>query len=587
MMAHLNDPFEHLPDPACILDAAGELLQANAAFVHIFRHAVSPRRPPWGRVRLPPFEGDTRRFDAPAPDGRLLEWMERRLPDGRHLAIARDVSQRAKAAEAAARAKTLVFAMLTHELRTPLNGILGMAGLLGQEPISPAQRAYVEAIAQSGERLLELISDALDYSRLEAGRSIAEIAPFRPIETAQSVLELLAPRARAKGLDLVLEAGEDCGLSVLSDEGRVRQILFNLVGNALKFTETGGVCVRLAIMARGAEAQVRFSVRDTGPGIAPEKRAVIFEAFEQADASHARAHGGAGLGLAIVKRLADMLGAKVSVTGAPPGAGPGAVFTCEARWPLAPVQEAVPIGLHGAEVRIQVASPMLREALGAAIRAHGGQVVQRQGVLLFEPAEADLPEGPAIALLWPDQRERIPALQSVGIGYVIKPVRSHSLALQVLAATGGSAIAPETSQLPEAKAQALAGLRLLLAEDNPLNALIARTVLIRAGALVDTVSDGEQAIAEAKRGGYDAYVLDLRMPVIDGLTAGRRIRALHPLVPIIALTADAGQPEREAALEAGMDAFMTKPIDAQRLAAQVQRFTLARSGKAGPAAHSG
>ncbi len=585
MTAHPNDPFEHLPDPACILDAAGELLQANSAFVHIFRHAVSPRRPPWGRVRPPAFEGEVRRFDAPAPDGRLLEWVERRLPDGRHLAIARDVSQRAKAAEAAARAKTLVFAMLTHELRTPLNGILGMAGLLGQEPISPAQRAYVEAITQSGERLLELISDALDYSRLEAGRSIAEIAPFRLIDTAQSVLELLAPRARAKDLELVLEAGEDSGLSVLSDEGRVRQILFNLVGNALKFTETGGVCVRLAITPRGEEAQVRFSVRDTGPGIAPEKRAVIFEAFEQADASHARAFGGAGLGLAIVKRLGDLLGAKVSVSGAL--AGPGAVFTCEARWPLAPVQEAAPIGLHGAAVRIQVASPMLREALGAAIRAHGGQIVQRQGVLLFEPDEASLPEGPAIALLWPDQRERIPALQRVGIGYVIKPVRSHSLALQVLAATGGPAAAPETSQLPEAKAQALAGLRLLLAEDNPLNALIARTVLIRAGALVDTVSDGEQAIAAAKRGGYDAYVLDLRMPVIDGLTAGRRIRAMHPLVPIIALTADAGQPEREAALAAGMDAFMTKPIDAQRLAAQVQGFTLARTGKVGPAAHSG
>lgn len=582
MTAQAHDPFEQLPDPACILDAAGELLRANIAFVQVFRQAVSPRRPPWGRVRPPAFEGDVRRFDAPAPDGRLLEWIERRLPDGHRLAIARDVSKRANAAEAAARAKTLVFAMLTHELRTPLNGILGMAGLLGQEPISPAQRAYALAIAQSGERLLELISDALDYSRLEAGRSTAEIAPFRPVETAQSVLELLAPRARAKGLELVLEAGGDSGLSVLSDEGRVRQILFNLVGNALKFTETGGVCVRLSTVARGEEAQVNFSVRDTGPGVAPDKRAMIFEAFEQADASHARAFGGAGLGLAIVKRLADLLGAKVAVSGAL--AGPGAVFTCEARWPLAPEQGAAPVGLHGANVRIQVASPLLRDALGAAIRAHGGQIVLRQGVLLFEPDDGPLPEGPAIAVLWPDQRERIPVLQSVGIGYVIKPVRSHSLALQVLAATGGPAAAPETAQLPEDKPQALAGLRVLLAEDNPLNALIARTILTRAGALVDTVSDGEQAIAAAKRGGYEVYVLDLRMPVIDGLTAGRRIRALHPEVPIIALTADAGQPEREAALAAGMDAFMTKPIDAQRLAAQLQRFTLTSTGKKGPAA---
>lgn len=586
MVALHMDLFEHLPDPACILDGAGDLLRANAAFTATFRQMVSPRRPPWGRVRPPAFAGGERRFDAPAPDGRLLEWHERYLPDGNRLAIARDVSLRAGAAEEAARAKTLVFAMLTHELRTPLNGILGMAGLLEHEPLSPPQRSYVEAITQSGERLLELISDALDYSRLEAGRASAEIAPFKPMETAQSVVELLAPRARAKGLELVLEAGPDAGLTVCSDEGRVRQILFNLLGNALKFTESGGVSLRLSAERCGEDVLIRFAVRDTGPGIVPEKRALIFEAFEQADSSHARAYGGAGLGLAIVKRLADLLAAKVSVTGAV--VGPGAVFTLEASWRLAPEQSPAPIGLHGAKVCVRVASPLLRDALAAAVRAHGGEIVPEGGVLVYEPADSPAPSGPAIALLWPDQRERIAHLQDRGISYVIKPVRAASLALQVLAALGGPAASPDPLRvMPENGKRVLAGLRLLLAEDNPLNALIARTVLTRAGALVETVSDGEQAIAAAKRGGFNAYVLDVRMPVIDGLTAGRRIRALHPLVPIIALTADAGQPEREAALAAGMDAFLTKPIDAQRLAAQVQGFTLARTGKVGPAAHSG
>lgn len=585
MTAQEFDLFEHLPEPACLLDAGGGLLRANAAFLASFRQSVTPRRPPWGRVKPPAFEGEVRRFDAPAPDGRLLEWIERRLEDGTHLAIARDVSARASAAQEAARAKTLVFAMLTHELRTPLNGILGMAGLLGHEAITPAQRAYVEAIAQSGERLLELISDALDYSRLEAGRATAEIAPFRPLDTAQSVLELLAPRAREKGLELVLEAGPDSGLCLCSDEGRLRQILFNLLGNALKFTDLGGVSLRLDIAPRGEEALVRFGVRDTGPGVAPDKRAVIFEAFEQADASHARAFGGTGLGLAIVKRLAALLHGKVSVGSAP--FGPGAVFHFEASWPLAASQAAAPIGLHGAQVRIQAASGMLRDALGLAVRAHGGQPVLHGGVLLFEPSDAPLPQGPAIALLWPDQRAQIAALQAAGIGYVIKPVRAHSLALQILAALGDAAPISEEPHMPADAPKALAGKRILLAEDNPLNALIARTVLIRAGALVDTVADGEQAIAAAKRGGYDVYVLDLRMPVIDGLTAGRRIRALHPALPIVALTADAGTPEREAALAAGMNAFLTKPIDAQGLAAQLQRFTIAPGRAAGAAAKTG
>lgn len=583
MMALPMDLFEHLPDPACLLDEAGEMLRANAAFSATFRQMVSPRRPPWGRVRVPAFVDAVRRFDAPAPDGRMLEWVERRLPDGNRLAIARDVSLRTRAAAEAARAKTLVFAMLTHELRTPLNGILGMAGLLEHEPLSPPQRNYVEAITQSGERLLELISDALDYSRLEAGRASLEIVPFRPIETAQSVVELLAPRARAKGLELVLEAGADAGLSVCSDEGRVRQILFNLLGNALKFTESGGVTLRLSAQQYGQEAVVRFAVRDTGPGVPPEKRALIFEAFEQADSSHARAFGGAGLGLAIVKRLADLLEGKVSVTGALVGSG--AVFTLETRWRLAPEQSPAPIGLHGAKVCLRVASPLLRDALAAAVRAHGGEIVLEGGVSLFEPDGTPAPTGPAIAVLWPDQRERIADFQASGIGYVIKPVRSGSLALQILAALGGPAAGPEPVRALVGHGQrVLAGLRLLLAEDNPLNALIARTVLTRAGAVVETVSDGEQAIAAAQRGGFDVYVLDVRMPVIDGLTAGRRIRALHPKAPIVALTADVGEAERKAALGAGMDAFLTKPIDAQRLAGELQRLNLASAGQNRPVA---
>lgn len=574
------DLFELSPDPACLLASDGALLRANAAFRALFRHAIGPRRPPWGRVKPPAFRNEGARcFEAPAPDGRLLEWREHQLPDGSRLAAARDVSTRAAAAEEAARAKTLMFAMLTHELRTPLNGILGLAGLLAHEPLTPAQRDHVGAIQDSGERLLELISDALDYARLDAGRVRLERQAFDPIETAQNVAELLAPRARAKGLELVVQAGEDAPGPVLGDEGRFRQILFNLVGNAIKFTAEGGVSIRLRAEPRAGEGVLlQAAVRDTGPGIPADTRTRIFEAFEQADSSQARSHGGAGLGLAIVKRLAELLGGRVSLA----ETSRGATFLFEARFDAAPALEPTP-RLEGVRARIEAASPLLREALAAAVQGLGG-TLGPAGVLLFEPGAGALPAAPAVALLWPDERERIPALQAAGLGYLIKPVRRTSLAQQLRAAQEGRSLALSKLTEPAAADRVLSGRKVLLAEDNPLNALIARTVLTRAGAAVETAVDGEEAIAAARRGGFDVYLLDLRMPVLDGLAAARQIRALHPLAAIVALTADAGAEEREAALAAGMDAFLTKPIAAERLAAELQRLSAPRKPRAiGPA----
>lgn len=566
------DLFEHAPDPACLLDAEGGLVHANAAFRARFRHRISARRPPWGRVQPCPFdEAGGRRFEAATPDGRLFEWCERLLEDGRRLAFARDVTDRAAAAAEAARAKSLMFAMLTHELRTPLNGILGLAGLLGQEPLTSAQSDHVRAIEESGERLLELISDALDYARLEAGRAQLEAEPFDPVELAQSVAELLAPRARAKGLELVVEAPALSRL--VGDANRLRQILFNLVGNAIKFTETGGVQIKLSQRSRGeAEAQLTMAVRDTGPGVPEADRARIFQAFEQADASHSRAFGGAGLGLAIVKRLADLLDGKVALS-TPPGGG--ALFSLDLRLPIAAPEETPPLRLEGLKVSLAVSSPLLRSALAAAVESFDAQVVREGGVQLFDPDREPWPAAPAVAVLWPDQRRAIPALHARNIGYVIKPVRRASLAQQLRAAEDGRLLerpASASAPTPATLAPLLAGQRILLAEDNPLNALIARTALTRAGAVVETASDGEEAIAAARRGDFDVYLLDVRMPVIDGLAAARRIRTLHPAAPIVALTADTGEEERAAALAAGMDAFLTKPISAQRLSEELARL---------------
>lgn len=575
-MSDSTDLFERAPDPACLLDAEGGLLRANAAFRARFKHRVSARRPPWGRVQPGPFDAaGERRFEASTPDGRLFEWSERLLESGLRLACARDVTDRAAASAEAARAKSLMFAMLTHELRTPLNGILGLAGLLAQEPLTSASRDHVRAIEESGERLLELISDALDYARIEAGRAQLEAETFDPVELAQNVAELLAPRARAKGLELAVEAG--AAPLLVGDPNRLRQVLFNLAGNAIKFTASGGVLIRVGHRSRpDGEAQLTFAVRDTGPGVPEADRVRIFQAFEQADASHSRSYGGAGLGLAIVKRISDLLGGRVSLS-APPGGG--ALFSFEVRLPTAPTQDP-PLRLEGLKVGLAVGSPLLRTALHTTVESFAGAIAASGGVALFEPDREPWPSAPAVALLWPDERRHIPALHARGLGYVIKPVRRASLAQQLRAALDGRLLErPTAAPAPTAPpALLLAGQHVLLAEDNPLNALIARTALSRAGAVVETAADGEEAIAAAKRTAFDVYVLDVRMPVIDGLAAARRIRALHPHAPIVALTADTGEEERAAALAAGMDAFLTKPISAQQLSEALAHLTGAASG---------
>jgi signal transduction histidine kinase len=199
------DAFDALPDPIAILAADGALVRANPAFRATFRHWIGPQRPPWGRVQPPPFKEGGRRFDAPAPDGRRFEWVERVLDDGARLAIARDITRHVAAADDALRAKTTLFATLTHELRTPLNGILGMAGLLELGKLEPNAKTYVDAIKQSGEHLLDLITEILDYSRLEAGHIALEAAPFDPELIMQEVAELLSPKARDKGLEIAVD----------------------------------------------------------------------------------------------------------------------------------------------------------------------------------------------------------------------------------------------------------------------------------------------------------------------------------------------------------------------------------------------
>ncbi|MEZ5972580.1 MAG: response regulator [Hyphomonadaceae bacterium] len=577
------DAFDALPDPVAILAADGALLRANPAFRATFRHWVGPQRPPWGRAPTPEFVNGERRFDAPAPDGRQFEWAERQLGDGARLVIARDITRHVRAAEDALRAKTTLFATLTHELRTPLNGILGMAGLLEMSKLEPNAQSYVSAIKQSGELLLELITEILDYSRLEAGRVELETAPFDPEATMQSVAELLSPRARDKNLEIAVSVRSDAPTRVVGDDGRLRQILFNLAGNAVKFTESGGVVIEMAPRPNG---RLRFSVRDTGPGVAPEKQALIFEEFTQADAGVNRRHGGAGLGLAIVKKLALAMGGEVGLVSRP---GFGASFWVEL--PLAPAPESEPPpSLAG--VRLCVVSPslLLKQTLRAVAVSLGATPVEpgdyADVVLLDwhdgvdgEEIDALRRNSRAVIALAPQERRQIiDACRAAGIEhYTLKPVRRGSLVERVRAALGDETAKEKKMSEAEAPTQRpLPGLRVLLAEDNPINALLARTLLTKAGCSVTTAQDGEEAVAAASSGVFDLILLDIRMPRLDGFEAAERIRAgggPSAGAPMIALTADAGDEERAHAARAGMDDFITKPIDANRLLQVAARFT--------------
>ena len=481
--------------------------------------------------------------------------------------------------------------LMSHEMRTPLNGVIGMIGLLTRTRLDGAQRAYAEAARESAEHLLGLVNDLLDYARLEAGKLEFDPAPVELEGLVRGVAELLSPRAHDKGLEIVWSVSPDAP-DVLADQGRLRQVLFNLAGNAVKFTDAGGVSISVE-RAGGSDHRPRlaFIIDDTGPGVPVEARGRIFEEFGHVDASDATRHGGAGLGLAVVQKLATAMGGVVRVQDAPGGkAAHGSRFVFEAAFAVAPGATPRARPLTDRAVAVRTPDAFVRAAAEAQITASGGSVWPAGDVApvtLVDHAEtavsglslAALPEGGrGVILLKPSERELIARYRSVGFhGYLIKPLRRASLVERVLAAaTAGETVGVPRGLPPEDDRVVpirFAGTRILLVEDNPVGALLARTLLRREGCVVETAATGDEALAAMKRARYDLVFMDMRMPGMDGPAATRAIRAGGDRTPIVALTANAFAEDRQACLAAGMNDHLVKPLEMEALRAALARWT--------------
>ena len=465
-------------------------------------------------------------------------------------------------------------AAVSHEIRTPLNGILGMAELLEETDLAPAQRDYASAIRKSGARLLDLLNNVLDFSRMEAGDIPLEAAPFDPADLVQDVVELLAPRAHTAGLDIAAIVHPDLPRRMIGDAGRLRQILFNLAGNAVKFTEFGSVLIEARPGSDGAGLDL--VVRDTGAGVPEHAKARLFDAFSQVSAADARRDGGVGLGLAIVARLVEAMKGRVSLSSA---YGHGAMFVVEL--PLDAVPQ-LPITRRAHTRRpLHVAidlPPASRLAVIAALSADNACLVEKTAEADLVILDAALPPAhieavahrkKTLVVLRPGDRSRLETFREMGsAGYLIRPLRAASIIERVgLTLAGAVQAEPKAEAPPQQHKPGEAG-SVLIADDNAVNALLARSALTAAGFRVDTAGTGAEALERMGETDYSLVFMDIRMPVMDGLEATRRIRRLPgpaSETPIIALTADVYPELEERAREAGVSQLASKPIDPPRL----------------------
>ncbi len=593
------DAFEglvHPEDRALRAEALAAHLERGVAYDIEFRVLDSAHAWQWIRSRA------QANRDANA-DSIILSGSLQLVTDRRQQAA--DLERARTAAEEANLAKSQFLANMSHEIRTPINGVIGMSHVLLDSPLSDGQRECVEILRSSGESLLALINDILDVSKVEAGKMDLEHIDLDVRAVVDDALGAVAMTALSKDLEVAAHVGADIPARLRGDPGRLRQCLVNLLGNATKFTARGEVTVEAELVALvGSEAVLRFTVADTGIGIAADRLDRLFQQFSQVDPSTTRHFGGSGLGLSIVKRLAALMGGEVGVSSTP---GAGSRFWFTSRFEVSAAATVHPTGLkvlvlesnstagrflarqleslgHVAE---SCATPEILERTLGALPAGTPVVVMVDARLEGADPIAvaarcrAMPATPSIVLL--GRLGDAPTRPPAGIHAVLtKPVRSLQLAAcleRLQDAPGG--VGPESV---EATGEHPVW-RVLLVEDNAVNRRVAEHQLTRLGCIVGIAANGVEAIAEVTGAKWDLVLMDCQMPVLDGFGATREIRRHEPAgrrVPIIALTANALSGDREACLAAGMDDFLSKPLEPAALAACVERWA-ARSRDPAPA----
>ncbi|WP_462322011.1 hybrid sensor histidine kinase/response regulator, partial [Halochromatium sp.] len=525
----------------------------------------------------------------------------------------------AEKAQTASRAKSEFLANMSHEIRTPMNGITGVCDLLLETPLDAQQQDYVRIIESSSRSLLGIINDILDFSKIEAGKLDVERIPFDPRMVIEDVTDVFIDRLREKSIELVVDVTQAVPQQLLGDPLRLRQILTNLISNAVKVTNAGEIHLTADLRwANEGRYELLFQVRDTGIGIPAELQEGVFEAFRQADGSTTRQYGGTGLGLAICKRIIELMQGRIWVRST---GGQGTTFLFTAMFDGVPSEvrqpPQLPRSAQPVRVMIVEGNPYLLDVTERMLAGFGCEVeglasgeaalarCQDQGTAPIDVAliDIDLPgidgakvaaalkgtgTSPAVVMLSPGGREARPrGAENARVDrWLSKPLKQSQL-FDTMMELLGTVPAPSSAVQPVASLQGeLTGVNVLLAEDNAINQRVAVEILKRAGIAVETAENGAIAVERAAAGGYDLILMDVQMPELDGLAATEAIRKQigDRDTPIIAMTAHAMQGDRERCLEAGMDDYVSKPIDREALVATIKRHL--RPRRAGAAGES-